>query len=208
MKAASFKSVRRILSSPALPADWWRVVSLSAYSGAPHHESLLDLYIDELIRTDPEVFGLTREDMEPGIPPLPASLDALDASLPSISREEAFALLSRFLLAERGALIDGVAIQPLHWLVLCGLYCPGRERWSVLQDLCNAGYLTAAAKTTLYVPSALGWPMVITSRAIEEIEDTVRVRVFLPTFTAIAEWLGPWMRRFPFIRSFKSLLSG
>ena len=103
----------------------------------------------------------------------PAALYETANDLPGISHEEALAICSQFLSAERRSCRSVNLIYLLHWDVLTAFYCPLRERYSVLRDMVRLQLLSEASSGQAETPSQLKWPLMITEAGKLEIKKVM-----------------------------------
>jgi hypothetical protein len=175
---------RGILSKALPESRWWTIVSRSARSGNPYYSALSELAALMVA--------------EPTYRPWPEALFETDDSLPPITADEGLALLDRFLRADKGGLESGVQMHPLHWDLLAGHYCPLRERFAVLKQLCLSGALLESANGALHQQSALRWPLTVTEEGLRQIRRT-RLAARLPTFRRIDDLLADLSISFPML---------
>jgi hypothetical protein len=191
----------KILDAPAIDHGWWRRVTEGAKSGEPHHKTMAHLHISDFAQALMDAQGVdTGEEAVIPLPDIPGDLDGVDENQLPISQDEALAILSRFLTAERGEFATGAEILPLHWLVLCGAYCPGRERYAVLREFVNIGYLRQKNTGTEYVPSSLVWPLIVMPERVRAIETLLYVRKYVPDLYAVNRRAGMIWQHIPFLR--------
>jgi hypothetical protein len=177
-------SARDILGKPLPHPKWWGIVSRSAKSSEPYYSAT------------PELAALNAAD--PGYPPWPEGLYEEEDSLPGITQSEALGLLDRFLRAERGKLVAGVQMYPLHWDLLAAHYCPLRARFTVIKEVVALGLLVESAGTELHQQSGLRWPLTITEdgrRAVTRAGFDAR----LPTLRRIEDWLQQLSLSYPLV---------
>lgn len=188
----------------ASPVDhgWWQRVSAGAKSGRPHHETVMDLHLHDFIQQVADDQGY--DDGEPRTTPLPdvpGNLDDVSESELPISQDEALALLSRFLFAERGELAKGAEMYVLEWLILCGIYCPKRERYAVLREFVNIDYLREKKGGIEYSGSGLRWPIIILPACVEAIERLLYVRKYVPDLYSLSRRSAMVLQAVPFLRT-------
>lgn len=193
----------RVLDASGIDHGWWQRLSSGAKSARPHHETMMDLHLHDFAQAIADEQGF--DSGEPKTPPLPdelpGSLDEVDESELPISQDEGLAILSRFLVAERGELAKGAEIYVLHWLVLCGLYCPRRERYAVLREFVNIGYLKEKETGIEYADSGLRWPLVVLPDGIDAVERLVNIRKFVPDLYSLSRRAALVVREVPLLRS-------
>ena len=171
---------RELFKLPDPHPTWWRMISKAARSGTPFYNVVLDITF------------ATIED--PAVPDFPAWLEEWDEDLPAIRRDEALALLFKFLKAERGAPVPGVSMYHLHWLALSAYYCPRRDPFTALNELVASGRLGDTDAGSLY--HDLRWPLIINDTTVDELRRA-RLEAQLPTFTKAEWWLDSLAKAFP-----------
>jgi hypothetical protein len=196
---------REILSAPRIPKQFWSELSRSARAKEPHYQPLLDYHIRQFaegVAQQLEADGEIDPNKEVTVqgPDIPGNLDYVDPELEPITQREVLAILAQFLWTERGEIVAGATISALHWLILTGVYAEGRERYMSLRELVAIGRLVpSSSQPTVYVPSELAWPLIITSSAVRDINALVHVRRHVPTFWKAKEWTETWLREFPVV---------
>lgn len=192
----------RILDCAPVDHSWWKRISTGAKSGQPHYETLLDLHLHDFAQQLADDQGV--DDGEARVTPLPkfsADLDGVNDEEFPISQDEGLAILSRFLIAERGELAKGAELFTLQWLVLCAIHCPQRERFSVLREFTNIGYLREKETGVEYHGSGLEWPLVVLPPCIEAIEGLLYVRKYVPDLYSVSRRSALVIQSVPFLRS-------
>lgn len=192
----------KILDAEAIDHGWWLRLSAGAKSGNPHRDTMVKLHLHDFAQALADEQGF--DDGEPRVtqlPDMPGSLDEIDEDELPISQDEGLALLSRFLRAERGELARGAEMHVLHWLGLCGLYCPRRERYAVLREFTNVGYLREKNTGTEYADSGLRWPLIVLPPGIEAIEHLLYVRKYVPDLYALSRRAAFLLQGVPGLRT-------
>ena len=194
----------QILAAKPIPMEHWKELSAGAWSNRPHYETTMDYHVRQLSQAMAQQFeelGTIDPDapVEVSGPDVPGDLDDVDPKLPPLSQTEVRALLVQFLRAERGEIVAGAQINDLHWLIICGVYAPRRERYTSLRELVNIGELTQLTDGTLYVPSGLRWPLSISKMGAAALEELAHVQRHIPTFWKARKVLAAWMRALPVI---------
>lgn len=157
-----------ILNAQPIPAEYWKTLSEGAWSKQPHHKTILPYHIRQFAEAAAQQITETG-DIDPtrvvavGGPDIPGDLDQVNSALSAISQADAMAMLIQFLRAERGGIVAGAWINVLHWLIICGVYAPERERYTSLRELVETGRLLPATDAIFYASSGIKWPLVITS---------------------------------------------
>ncbi len=152
-------------SLPAPHPRWWQLISQMAKSGKPIADGIVELVVESAV--------------DPSIPEFPAWLEDWDHRYPALTQNETLALVEKFLLCERGALLAGVAMHPYHYLALSAYYCARREPFEALTECVRAGYLDQAGGGFKYQACDLTWPLVTTQQTIARI-DALVIAIALP----------------------------
>ena len=193
-----------ILQAQPIPVEFWKPLSDGARSGRPWHEVLSPYHIRQFAE------GMAQAITEDGEidqhrpitirgPDIPGDVDHVNPSLPPITQTEVLAILAQFLWAERGEIVAGASIHPLHWLILTGVFAEERERYVSLREFVALGKLTQAQGGTKYMPSELTWPLTITEAGAHDIETLVHVRRHVPTLWRLKKFFAPWLRSVPLL---------
>jgi len=151
------RGVSTVLNLPFPPPHFWRIVTETAEAGQPWIEAnkrLLGAFFDDRTIRD-----------------WPANwMQPIDETLPPLTRDEALAVLDRFLQCNSGGLHEGATVYTLQWLSLVTVYFPGKEHFRALGDLVRADYLREAPDAVCYHNSRIRFPLIVTSSAVEAIK--------------------------------------
>jgi hypothetical protein len=188
----------------AVPIDhaWWKRVSAGAKSGLPHHKTMMDLHLNDFIQQVADEQGFDDGEARAArLPEIPGDLDGVSDDDVPISQDEALAIISRFLVAERGELAKGAELYVLEWLVLCGIHCPRRERYAALREFVNIGYLREKDGAIEYADSDLKWPLIVLPPCIDAVEKLLYVRRYVPDLYSISRRGALLVQTVPLLRS-------
>lgn len=164
-----------IYNLPLPHERWWSIISNAARkSNEPYWEAVKELAKKSLT--------------DPSMPSWPTGLYETADELPPINRDEALAILDRFMRAEFNDLTAGVLLYKLHWDVLAAEYCPLQERYTVLQELVDDGLLKEAANGRRDAEANVYWPLTVAGDLIDAIERS-RIRAKLPFLSRLERWL-------------------
>lgn len=202
------RSFMRVLDAKPIDHGWWLRLSAGAKSGRPHYETFMDLHLEDLGQEMSDILDVPNDgETVTVLPDFPGDLDEVDAKAPPVSQDEGLALLARFLRAERGELAKGAEIHVLHWLLLCGLHCPKRERYAVLREFVNIGFMTEKQGGIEYADSGLKWPLVIMPPCVEAIETLLYVRKYVPHLYSVSRRGALVVQGIPGIRNAANALA-
>lgn len=165
-----------LMRLPLPPPRVWQAITDTSVAGEPW------------IRVSERLLGAFFSD--PSIRNWPLTWSQpIDDALPAITRDEALAVLERFLQVSSGGINGGVKLYTLQWLALTTVYCPEREHFAVLCELLSAGFLEAAGDAVPYHNSGIRFPLIVTSSGAEAIRK-LKSRGAAATNVVTRRWLG------------------
>jgi hypothetical protein len=173
-----------IFCRPLPQGDWWKIISQAAKTSSHQFEEAF-IQLSKARESDPTIPATWPDGM----------YETTDV-LPSISEEEALAILHRFLSAEQKSLAPGIFLYLLQWDALAATYCPLQERYRILKKFVGDGLLLEAAATEEEKKSQLRWPLTITAKATSAIK-TARLKARLSRFAPLEHFLSAVNELFP-----------